>query len=256
MKNKKFAAFRANGDVAKIDIDLTGAAVTVTSTAEPELYIEYSKGLRPVFCERDGAVTVKQRGGLFAKLRRPVINVYVPECTVPDLCIDAERGNIYIDGGIFGDAAITGGMMSVKIDGAIFENLRIEAAELDVCAGGMTVKNLANTIAADGRVEIEKTFCKKAECRLKKGNIGLCGAACDFAVLNSEDGSIYANMLGSESDYTIALDAAAVSGCGNTYGGDKFIRARAAKGNIVLDFEHAPRFDEAEELGEYEELHA
>ena len=220
MKNKKFAAFRADGDVAKIDIDLTGAAVTVTSTAEPELYIEYSKGLRPVFCERDGAVTVKQRGGLFAKLRRPVINVYVPECTVPDLCINAERGNIYIDGGIFGDAAITGGMMSVKIDGAIFENLRIEAAELDVCAGGMTVKNLAHTIAADGRVEIEKTFCKKAECRLKKGNIGLCGAACDFAVLNSEDGSIYANMLGSESDYTIALDAAAVIGCDNTYGGD------------------------------------
>lgn len=256
MKNKKFASFHAEGDVIKIDIDLAGAAVTVKSTAEPELYIEYSKGLRPVFCERDGAVTVKQRGGLFAKLKRPAINVYVPECTVPDLCISAERGSIDIEGGIFGDAAITGGRVGVKINGAIFENLRIEAAELDVCAGGMTVKNLANTIAADGRVEIEKTFCKKAECRLKKGNIGLCGAACDFAVLNSDDGNIYANMLGCESDYTIALDAAAVSGCKNATGGDKFIRARATKGSIVLDFEHAPRFDEAEELREYEELRA
>lgn len=253
---RKHAAFRANADVVEINLDTINADINILSSSETNLYIEYSKNLRAKITEADGIVSLKQGKSLFNSFRRPLLTVYVPECNVPDINIVADRTNLKIGGGIYKDANILGREIRAVINSAAFENLKIKADALDVSADGILVKNLSSALAADGRVEIDKAFCKKAECRVKRGNIGLCNSACDFAVLNSEDGNIAACMLGCESEYTIDLDGAAVSGKDNLSTSGKSIRARAARGSVVLDFTNPPRFNEAEELGYGEELRA
>ena len=255
-KTRKFSAYRAKSDAVKIDIGALCADVTIVPTESAKLYIEYTKNLFPHFAESDGIVTLRQIKGPFWKFKRPTVIVHVPECTVPDLRVDIVKGTVFVCGGIYNDAYVYGKELKAEISGATFENLQVKADELDVSADAITVKNLAGAHADGGRVEIDKAFCKKAECRVKKGNIGLCNSSCDFAVLNSEEGNIAASMLGNESDYTIELTGAAVSGNDNLSSSGKSIKARAARGSVVLDFANAPRYDEEFEKGYGEELHA
>lgn len=247
MKNRRFATYRAKADVVKVDIGAYCADVTVVSSEGQRLYIEFSKNLFPHFAESDGIVTLRQLKGPLWRVKRTEIIVHVPECTVPDVRIDVLKGKVEFKDGIYNDADIYGRQVKAAIFNSTFENLTIKADELDVCAGGITVKNLANAFAADGRVEIDAAFCKKAECRVKKGNIGFCNSACDFALLNSEEGNIAASMVGKESDYTISLAGAAVSGNENLSSSGKSIKARAARGSVVLDF-NKPAHAEYEEL--------
>ena len=248
MNIKKFAAYRAKADVVKIDISAFCAEVAVVASEGDKLYIEHSKKFFPHFAENDGTVTMRQLKGPFWNQKRTTIIVHVPECAVPSMNVNILKGNIKIDGGIYGDVQLGGKQLKAEVYNSTFENLTIKADELDVCADGITVKNLANATAADGRVEFDKTFCKKAECRIKKGNIGLCNSACDFALLNSDEGNIAASMVGAESDYTISLKGAAVSGKNNHSSSGKSIKARAERGSVVLDFSKNSLFDD--ELGE------
>ena len=243
--------FAATADVLKIDIKVFNADIKIVSTAEPRLRMEYSGSLRPTVEEREGVVALIQNKTLFCRLKHPVLNVYVPECNVPDVNISAERGKVSITGGIFGDACVKGINIHARIIGAAFENLQLKADELDVAAGEITVKNLANARAEDGRVMLEGAFCKRADCHVKKGNIGLCSSECDTAILNSEEGNISAILPGKESDYTLAVSGASLCGAklsGENAAGGKSLRAHAAKGCVLLDFENVPRFDERAEL--------
>ena len=234
MKMKKLRTITASGDACEINIDTFNADIEIISTADPVLSIKFSGSLRPHFTEKDGRISVLQKKTLLSRIVRP--------CR-----------NIAINGGIYNDTVIRGGEIKAQLSGATFENLQVKADALDVSAENMTVKNIANTLAGDGRVEIDKTFCKKAECRVKKGNIGICNSSCDYAILNSDEGNIAASMLGCESDYTVALNG---NICGKKGGNPaKCIKARAAKGSVVLDFENGPRFIEADEM-DYEELGA
>lgn len=253
MNMKKLANYFAHGEVNAVHIDAYGAHINVKSTANAELCIQYTKSFRPAFAEKEGTLEIKQNKVLFAGARHPEITVLVPESMVPDINISLTKGGIAIEGGFYGDATVAGKQLKVSAKHAAFENLSVKADELDVSAEGITVKNLANALAKGGRVAIDKTFCKKAECRIKKGNIGVCNSACDFAVLNSEDGNIAASLLGRESDYTIELEGAAVSGNDNLSESGKSIKARAARGSVVLDFTDAPRYDEAFESSYGEE---
>lgn len=253
MKMKKLRTITASGDACEINIDTFNADIEIISTADPVLSIKFSGSLRPHFTEKDGRISVSQKKTLLSRIVRPCLKIFVPECTVPDVNVNMQTGNIAINGGIYNDTVIRGGEIKAQLSGATFENLQVKADALDVSAENMTVKNIANTLAGDGRVEIDKTFCKKAECRVKKGNIGICNSSCDYAILNSEEGNIAASMLGCESDYTVALNG---NICGKKGGNPaKCIKARAAKGSVVLDFENGPRFIEADEM-DYEELGA
>ncbi len=244
MLNRRMATYRAKADVVKIDLGVFCADIDIVSEEIEKLYIEYSKNFEPHFAENDGIVTLRQLKGPFWRVKRTKITVHVPESSLPDVRADIFRGNISINGGFYNDVTIYGKQLKASCFDATFENLTIKADELDVCADGITVKNLANALAADGRVEFDKTFCKKAECRVKKGNIGLCNSGCEFALLNSEEGNIAASMVGNESDYTISLTGAAVSGKENLSTSGKSIKAHAARGSVVLDFNKSASFDE------------
>ena len=237
MKNRKFLTFRARADVIKIDCGVLNADVNIVAANVPNLYIEYTKNLLPHFAEGDGVVTVRQLKSPFWKLKHPALTIYVPECCVPDMTIDIRAGALKIEGGIYNDVEVRGTEVVAGIEGAAFENLKLNAEKLDLSTDGITVKNLGSAVADDGRVELDKSFCKMADCRIKKGNIGLSCSTCDYALLTAEEGNIAANMRGNEQDYTIALDGAAVSGRENVSESGKTIRARAAKGSVVLDFD-------------------
>ena len=241
---KNFLTYRVQTDVLNIEIGAINAEINVVSTTEPVLFIEYAKAFAPSFNEAAGKVTLTQKKKAFSRFKVASATVYVPECNVPDVRIVTQRGKLCISGGIYGDVQAHASKLKAEINAATFENLMIKADELDVSAGEITVKNIANTLAADGRVEIDKAFCRRAECRVKKGNIGLCNYSCDFVVLNFENGNIAANILGCESDYTVNLAGAAVSGKDNLSASGRSIRASAMRGSIVLDFENGPKFDE------------
>ena len=244
MRNKKYTICRASADVANIDIGAYCADVTVAASDSDELYIEHSKSFALTLTERDGKICLHESKDPLWRLRHSEIIVHVPACIVPDMNIRIFSGSIKIESGMYNDVQLSGKFVKAEIFNSTFENLTVKADELDVCAGGITVKNLANALAADGRVEFDKTFCKKAECRVKKGNIGLCNSACDFAVLNSDEGNIAASVVGQESDYTISLKGARVCGTNNHSSSGKFIKARADRGSVVLDFYNAACLDE------------
>ena len=219
---KNFLTYRVQTDVLNIEIGAINAEINVVSTTEPVLFIEYTKAFAPSFDEAAGKVTLTQKKKAFSRFKVASATVYVPEYNVPDVRIVTERGKLCISGGIYGDVQAHASKLKAEINAATFENLMIKADELDVSAGEITVKNIANTLAADGRVEIDKAF----------------------AVLNSENGNIAANILGCESDYTVNLAGAAVSGKDNLSASGRSIRASAMRGSIVLDFENGPKFDE------------
>ena len=162
MNMKKLANYFAHGEVNAVHIDACGAQVNVKSTAKAELCIQYSKSFRPTLAESEGRLEIRQNKVLFARARRPEITVFVPESMVPDVNISLAKGGVAIDGGFFGDVTVAGKMLKVSVKHATFENLYVKADELDISAEGITVKNLANALAKGGRVEIDKTFCKKA----------------------------------------------------------------------------------------------
>lgn len=249
MNKNSIATFLASGDVVNIDITVLKADVNIVSTPQPRLGIAYGKGLQPVITERDGRITLQQGRSAFSKLRHPVLTISVPECNVPDVKISAERGKVTISGGIFGDACVKGKNICARIDRAAFENLQLQADELDMAADDITVRNLANARAFEGRVMFDNAFCKRADCHVIKGNIGMLGSECDSAILNSDEGNISALLPGMESDYTLMVSGASLSGRpeGKTSGG-KCLRARAAKGCVLVDFENAPRVEGRGEL--------
>ena len=247
--------FRAKADVIKIDCGVLNADVNIVAANVPNLYIEYTKNLIPHFAEGDGVVTVRQLKSTFWKLKHPSLTIYVPECCVPDMTIDIKVGALKIEGGIYNDVEVRGTKVDADIEGAAFENLKLNADKLDVSTNGITVKNLGSAVADDGRVALDKSFCKMADCRIKNGNIGLSCSACDYAILTADKGNIAANMRGKESDYTIALDGAAVSGRENVSESGKTIRARAANGSVVLDFDASEEPAQGTET-EREEAHA
>lgn len=253
MNKKNLPAFSALEDVVKIDIQVFRATVNIVSTSEPRLKIEYEKGLCPVIEESAGIIKLSQKKTMFFRLRHPSVTVHVPECNVPDVNITAESGKVVISGGIFGDACVKGKNIHARIDSAAFENLKLQANELDVAADEITVKNLADARAEDGRVMLDNAYCKRADCHVKKGNIALCGSECSSAILNSDEGNISAIMPGSECDYDLNVSGAALSGAkltGESLHGGKTLRARAAKGCVLLDFENAPRYGREELFGE------
>lgn len=238
MKSRKNLTFCSKADVSEIHCGVISADINIVGTSKGGLRIEYSKSFSPYFTEKDGVVTLKQQKIPFLKHRRPVVTIYVPDCYVPDIRIDAERSNVKVDGGIFNDAGICGKEIKCELNGATFHDLEIKADHLDVSTGDITVRNMANTVASDGRVEFDKTFCKNATCRVKKGNIGLSCTDCEYAVLNTEEGNIAACMQGDESDYSIDLECPALSIKRDTSRfAKKTIRARTLSGNVVLDFE-------------------
>lgn len=253
MKTRKFMTFHAKADVIKIDCGVLYADVKVVSANVPNLYIEYTRNLLPHFAEGDGIVTVRQLKSPFWKLKHPALTIYVPECFVPDMTISIREGSLKIEGGIYNDVEVRGGQIVAAIESAAFENLKLNADKLDVSTDGITVKNLGSAVADDGRVALDKSFCKMADCRIKRGNIGLSCSTCEYALLTADEGNIAANMRGNEEEYTIDLDGAAVSGRENFSGSGKTIRARAANGSVVLDFEGEGADTTA---GEREEAHA
>lgn len=248
MNQENMATYRANGEVVAIDISAFRADVKIVPCEGAEIYIKYPRRLAAEITEDNGKLTMRRRGGPLAEVLPANIELCVPGCTVPDMNVNVSKGRVEISDGIYGDVLVSGGKIHAVLFGATFENLTLKADKLDVCARDITVKNLANAMAADGRVEINGAFCKKAECRVKKGNIGLCDSACDFALLNSDEGNIAASMVGRESDYTVSLKGAAVSGreCHSSSG--KSIKARAARGCVVFGFNKPAHEDEYGEV--------
>ncbi|MCD8040656.1 MAG: DUF4097 family beta strand repeat-containing protein [Clostridia bacterium] len=244
MKEKKLKTYRAKADVIKIDCSVLDAEINFTPTSRPALVIEFSKNLKPHFAEGDGVVTLRQLKKPLFQLHPPVVNFLIPECSVPDLTLRMQNGSLTMNGIIFNDVDINGDDIKTEISGCTFENIAVKAKDLDISAEEITVKNLANTVADDGRVEIDKSFCKKTECRMKNGNIGVSCSTCEFTVLDAGNGSVAANMVGNEKDYTINLEGASVTGKENISESGKSFRARSATGSVVVDF--SPPEGEAE----------
>ena len=59
MNIKKLRTIAAKGDVFEIDIDIFNADMEMVSTEKPALFIQFSKGFRPTFKERDGTQVCK-----------------------------------------------------------------------------------------------------------------------------------------------------------------------------------------------------
>lgn len=238
MKRKKVLTFYAREDVIKIYCGVYNANVNIVTANTHKLYIEYSKNLSSYFEEGDGLVTVRQhKKPLWKVMRRPTITIYIPECCVPDLTVAMNAGTLKIEGGIYNDAEVRGLKVVADIEGATFENLRLDTENLKASANRITVKKYMSAMTTEGSLEFNNIFCKTVSCNTRKGNIGISGLTCDFAILYSDAGNIAASVHGNEADYTIDLQGTTVSGKENVADTGKVITARVVKGHVVLDFD-------------------
>lgn len=227
---------RAKADVVKIDMDAEEADISICPTSGARLIIEHTKNIKTQYTERDGMVTFSRLKKRLLSIKTPRITIYVPECNVPSLTLKLTKGTVTVNHVMLNDAYIYGDNLKVNITGASLENIAVKAKELDITADDITVKNLANAIADGGRVEIDNSFCKKTECRLKNGNIGVSCSTCEYTVLDAGGGTVTADMVGNEKDYTIELDGASVIGEENIAESGKSFKARSTAGSVLVNF--------------------
>lgn len=239
MKNKTLE-YTAAGDVNAIICDVVGAELHITPTQANELKItcKNEKGMH-ISCN-EGILTVKQstRPHLFIS-KRTVINLYIPDHTLPDITVNARSCSAYITNGIYGRFALSCDNGMAELHDCSFTDCELTGDNLSTYLKGVTVKNTLAVQCGAGDMIWENSFASCTQCRVKRGNIGLSGFNCINGIMQAENGNVAASLNGEERDYNLGL--LIKEGISNREsvkreGAARSFKAYSAKGNIAIDF--------------------
>ena len=239
MKNKTLE-YTAAGDAVAIICDLVNAGLHITPTQENELKItcNNAKGLH-ISC-KEGVLTVKQstRTHLFTS-KKTIINVYVPDHTLPDITVNARSCSADITSGIYGRFTLSCDNGTAELRDCSFADCELTGDNLSTYLKGVTVKNTLAVQCGAGDMIWENSFASCTQCRVKRGNIGLSGFNCINSVMQAENGNVAASLKGKESDYSLGLlikEGISNKESVKREGAARSFKAYSAKGNIAIDF--------------------
>lgn len=231
--------FSVNTDVTDIEISAVHADVTVIEAQDGAFKVEYPAGKNISVGSSGDGVILSQGKFPLSRWRAQKITVHVPSHTVPDVKVHAKCCNLTVQGGIYGELSCTLGDGTVRLTDALFSSVEITGDGADVSASGITVKGNFYLQLEKGNVLAEHTFATRADCKVKRGNIGLATVSCKECAFNTDRGNITATVVGNESDYstTLITREGTVNREGvQREGAEGSFLAYAEKGNIVLEF--------------------
>ncbi len=238
MKNRNI--YLAEGEISKISLDAENACITITTTGENELKIEYenAKGAHISLDENVLNINYGRAKRLLAR-RKKQITLHVPEHFVPELEIRAADSEIEICGGSFGRLELQGDSCRFTCENAYFTDCSLSGTALDTLIKGTTVKNALIVNCGKGDMVWENSFAACTDCHVKRGNIGLSGFNCKDSVLSAEEGNVSARLDGDGSDYNLGLlakEGTANMDSVSREGAVRTFKAYSARGNIAIDF--------------------
>ena len=237
MKNR--ATFSVETDVLSIEIDAVNADIAIGESGDGTFRLEYPKTRNISAGASDDSVILNQNKYPLSNWKRQKISIFIPAHTVPDIKIHAKTCSLNIKGGIYAELALTIGDGKVKLGDAMFSGAQISGESADVTLNNVTVKGTLFLQVDKGNVLAENTFATRADCKVKRGNIGMASVNCRDCAFNTDRGNITATVVGSEQSFNTTLIAR--EGILNREstkheGADGNFQAYADKGNIVLDF--------------------
>lgn len=244
MKEKIFI-YSIDTDVNSIELNLTNAGVEICEAADEKFYIEYPNA-KNIFAANDenGIIIHQGKCGFFSRPHQN-FKIYVPAHTVPSLKIFGKDVELLVNNGIYGDLTFTAEGGNVSLYDCVFESAEISGGDINVHVAGSTVKSSFVSQTDKGDALMENAFFKRAEVRIKRGNIGVVNVNCKDCAFDTQKGNIMANLAGNEESFTTSLvtreGVANRESASAKDGADGNFHAYTKKGNIVLDFMNEPQ---------------
>ena len=255
MKEKNYI-YSVETDVNSIELNVKSASIEICEAEDGKFYAELPN-TKNVFAGSDenGIIIHQGKCGFFIKPHQ-IIKIFVPAHTVPSLKISGKCVDLTVKRGIYGELSLAAEDGNAALSDCVFESAEILGGDISVHVAGCTVKSGFTSQADKGDVLAENTFFKRAEVRVKRGNIGIVNVNCKDCAFDTQKGNITANLAGNEESYTTSLitrEGTANRESSSKEGADGNFHAYTKKGNIVLDFIEEPQVTPeltAETLGE------
>ena len=243
MKEKNYI-YTVDTDVNSIEINVTNATVEICEAADEKFYIEYPNDKNIFAANDENGIIIHQ--GNFGFFIRPHQNfrIFVPAHTVPSLKIYGKNVELLVNKGIYGDLTLSTEDGSAAFYDCVFESAEISGGTVNVHVAGSTVKSGFISQTDKGDVLAENTFFKRAEVRVKRGNIGIVNVNCKDCAFDTQKGNITANLAGNGDSYNTSLitrEGTVNRESAAREGADGNFHAYTKKGNIVLDFASEPQ---------------
>ena len=243
MKEKLYV-YDVETDVNSIEINVTNATVEICEAENEKFYLEYPNTKNIFAANTENGIIIHQgKCGIFIRPHQ-TIKVFVPAHTVPSIKISGKDVDLIVKNGIYGEFNLSAEDGSAALYGCVFESAEILSGNIKVHVADATVKSGLVLQADKGDVLAENTFFKRAEVRVKRGNIGIVNVNCKDCAFDTQKGNITASLAGCESDFNTSVvtregtanrESAAVNDADGTF------HAYTKKGNIVLDFTGEPQ---------------
>lgn len=243
MKEKTYI-YSVDTDVNSIELNLVSATVEIYGAADEKFYAEYPNA-KNIFAANDenGLIIHQGKCGIFTSPRQ-AIKIFIPAHTVPSLKIYGKNVRLIIKGGIYGDFTFSAEDGNAAVYDCVLESAEISGGDINVHVADSTVKRAFVLQTEKGDVLAENTFFKRAEVRVKRGNIGIVHVNCKDCAFDTQKGNITANLAGNEESFNTSIVTR--EGTSNREsaaqdGADGNFHAYTKKGNIVLDFSDEPQ---------------
>lgn len=243
MKEKIFI-YSVENDVNSIELNLKNATVEICASADQKFYAEYPNAKNICAANDENGIIIHQgKSGIFTKSMQN-IKIFVPAHTVPSVKIYGKNVQLRINKGIYGEFNLVAEDATAALSDCVLESAEISGGDIDVHVAGATVKSNLIFQSDKGDVLAENTFFKRAEVRVKRGNIGIVNVNCKDCAFDTQKGNITVSLAGSADGFNTSLvthEGTANRESATSDGADGNLRAYTKKGNIVLDFIEEPR---------------
>lgn len=239
MKNN-LLDFTADGEATAIACELKNVQLRLTPTAENQFKITYEDCKDARVCFNEGVLSINygSRKRLFSRKKKS-LEIYVPEHAVPSVSLTCSDCDVRFAGALLDKLNLYGEDCRVVCEDASFSQCSVTGTQLSSAFKSVTVKGALVVKCAKGDMLWENCFAAHAECRVKKGNIGLSGFNCKESAFEAENGNITARLSGDESEYSLGL--LIKEGTANRQsvlreGAARSFKAYSLKGNVTIDF--------------------
>lgn len=234
--------FESTEKVTSLDIDFSVGHLTVKYVDSDKITLEYpeSKSFRTDCSVSDGKLTVSNGRrhwyNFFGFYHLPATTLSLPKGLAVDLDLEMNAGNVYIEGGEYGnvkiylnagnltlgDSSCASFECKLNAGGADFGNIESDSVYVKLNAGGVNLKDVS---------------CTNMRLELNAGNVSTGKCSLDDLWVKINAGTVNITLDGAQADYSIAVDKnAGSSTISSSHGGAKKITAKINAGDLNAYF--------------------